>query len=200
MNMNSIDEYTFCNILSFLQPIELCKMRCLNKWSSQQTNKWLQNIYKSIHLEDISCPKCGSLICNKVLNHSYFYDLIEENEHRSLYIKYNYNKFTPFNFFMPSVERYQLMCDECDNIEDENAHSGNMFFPYRGTRRYYLSVFSGYKKWAALIKYDDAYSNISWNEYKCFIEDDEDDYDMNDMNDAFSSYTYYTYNIMPDML
>jgi hypothetical protein len=96
---------------------------------------------------------------------------------------------------MPSVERHQLLCDDCDVIEDENVQTGRVFFPRRGTRNYYLTIINEeFTKWAVLIEYDDKLSTIKWNEYKCFINEDEDESYMDVEYSYHNHHNYLQYS------
>lgn len=178
--MNKIDEYTFYTILSFCQPYDLCKIRHLDKWSNKYVNVFLQKTIGALYLEEFACPSCGSFLndertSKKVINDGYFYDIQYESMDRVEYIKNNFNHYTPFNFFMPLIERCQLLCDTCDAEECDRMICGKMLFPRRGSRNYYLNTVydSLRRKWAVLIQYDEN-TFIRWNEYKCFIIDEEE--------------------------
>lgn len=185
--MNKIDEYNFYNILSFLQPYDLCKIRCLDRWSNKYTNRFLQKMIGTFQLEEFACPNCGSFIDNdqkiykKVINDAYFYDIQYESIDRINYMKHNFNHYMPFHFFTPLIERCQLLCDDCDCQESEDVLCGKILFPRRGMRNYYLNIVTDSfgRNWTVLMNYEEN-NFIRWNEYKCFLPEDSDYNSYND--------------------
>ena len=108
--MNTISYDSLKNILSFLQPREVCKMRYLTRETCRVSNAYLLMTYKTVCIESYVCPSCGNYYkCDEnELNHSYFYDLpygdVEEEERRINTIQ----KMHPRN----EVKRMQLVCDD----------------------------------------------------------------------------------------
>lgn len=189
--MNTISYDSFKNILSFLEPLELCQTRVLNRECYRVTDQFLEKTYHSINLNDYVCPSCGCYyVCNNEkneMNHSYFYDLPygdqeeEEDRMKSVQRVYRFNE----------VRRFQLFCDTCEGKEieiDYKTYVKNISYlkkqilPYGGDRHYEIRVFgrgTNYP-WIALLyhsydndeegsPYDDN-DMILWNEIRSFIE------------------------------
>lgn len=188
--MNSVSYDSFKNILSFLEPLDLCQIRVLNRESHNVTDQFLKKTYDSIDLNNYVCPSCACYYVSNdkknEINHSYFYDLpygdpeVEEDRMKSVDRVYRFNE----------VIRSQLICDECEGKEIEIDYRnyvknvGNLkkqVLPYGGNRQYEIRVFgrgTNYP-WMALLyhSYDsdegDAYDDnktILWNEIRSFIE------------------------------
>lgn len=197
-NMNTIDQYTFMNVLGFLQPRELCRIRRLNKWMNRECDGWLTRQIGKTCLESLACPKCGDFIENiqeseREINHSYYYDILYDmSPNRPDHRREKMNSFLRGMFYMchyfrepdsifnkPEVKRCQLLCDECETIEDDQIINleERREWNWRGGREYavcqlYDTVMN--VKWAVVIRYNR--NTIRWNEYRCFLSEEQDEY------------------------
>lgn len=192
--MNTISYDSFKNILSFLEPLDLCETRTLNRECHSITDQFLEKTYDTVNLNNYACPSCGCYYVSNnernEINHSYFYDLPygdpyeEEDRMKSVQRVYRFNE----------VRRFQLVCDTCEGKEidiDYRNYVKNVngvrkhIFPYGGDRQYEIRVFGRgtNNPWmAALYHTYSSYSNdmegsayddndtILWNEIRSFIE------------------------------
>jgi hypothetical protein len=72
--MNSSD--TLSIICSFLQPLELCRLRAVGKYYTPIVDQWLMKAYRRICVENWACPQCGDLLDEYEITYTSFYDVI----------------------------------------------------------------------------------------------------------------------------
>ena len=153
---------TFKIICSFLNPLDLVTCRKLSKHCKIWTNEFLFAKFNTINMEKYACPKCGDFIDQTDLsNYSDFNDyfLCEENKlERLTKINEWFNRNYIFN-----VERKNILCDRCEIIED---YEDNLYFRYKGSRRYILNSYFSLYSWASLCIIDRDDQKGYWNEYR----------------------------------
>lgn len=177
--MNTISYDSFKNILSFLQPLELCKIRLLNRECHHVTDNFLQSYYKTIQLDSYVCPSCGnyymSMSNENEITHSYFYDLLygdeREEMHRLNSISKAYKNYV--------VKRVQLLCDNCEGNEMDvdfieymscQSRLKKYLLPYSGNREYELNLFGRGTNYPwFVLTYRSIDNHILWNEIRSFI-------------------------------
>lgn len=188
--MNKLEKDIFHQIFLYLNPIELIRIRVLNKYINNVSNIYVNKIlnqYKKKNLIELTCPKCGSWIEDISINKYYgFKDLLgyfmneeEEKEQRYDDLK---SWFTSIN--VDSYKRKKLLCDECEYYE-ENPDEYPIF-KYSGYNDYKIIVIysSRYdKKWSFIFFVNN--KNIAyWNDYL----KSHDEYEYNE------EYNEYEYN------
>lgn len=151
---------TFLLVCSFLQPLEICRMRYLSSYHHKTCDRWLTHTRKKINLQDETCPKCGKWVSDEdITNDPTFYELLYGNIEE---IEEDRIEFIQNTLRSETIERTMLLCDECTYIEEEPS---NLFFRYKGNRRYVLTIIQHpISPWSFL-----ATSNL-WNECRLFIE------------------------------
>jgi hypothetical protein len=180
--MNSAD--TLSIICSFLQPIELCRLRAVGKYYTPIVDQWLMKSYHRICIEEWACPQCGDLLEENEITYTSFYDVMYGDIDRIERSRYQY--ISDFSKYTKNV-RVQLLCDQCENEEKFDPKAGDVRFRFQGNRSYQLVVIrTNVLPWAFLVYRirDELY----WNEcraiispilpnyeyYKYYDEDDED--------------------------
>ena len=133
--MNSQDSLSI--ICSFLQPLELCRLRSVGKHYESTVSLFLMKKYDTVSIEHLSCPQCGNLCENDEITDPSFYDILYGNTSRI-----ESQRYSDISYF--SNEEYkirtQLRCEDCDNYEIEDPKNGFVMFRYRGSRSYKLVV------------------------------------------------------------
>jgi len=179
-NMNSAD--TLSIICSFLQPIELCRLRAVGKYYTPIIDQWLIKTYRGICIEEWACPQCGDLLDTSEITYTSFYDVMYGNVDRIERSRYEY--ISDFSKYTTNT-RLQLLCDHCENDEELAPKSGNIRFRFQGNRSYQLVVIrTNVLPWAFLLYR--AKDILYWNEFRAIIspspiynfeyyDDDEDD-------------------------
>lgn len=176
--MNSAD--TISIICSFLQPIELCRLRAVGKYYTPIIDQWLMKAYHRICVEELACPQCGDLLEQDEITYTSFYDVMYGDVDRIERSRYQY--ISEFSKYTKNT-RVQLLCDQCENEEKLDIKSGDIRFRFQGNRSYQLVVIrTNVLPWAFLV-----YRNrdtLYWNEFRAIIapilnfeyyEDDDDD-------------------------
>jgi hypothetical protein len=176
--MNTISYDSFKNILSFLQPLELCKLRYTNHEYHRVTDQYLQAHYQTIVLDSYVCPSCGKYYQGNEneINHSYFYDIPYGDEREEMH---RLHSMSNVYSYYTSVKRVQLFCDDCDgneidiNFNDYTSYSSivkKKLLPYRGKRDYELHLFGRGTNYPWIVlTYHDINNHVLWNEVRSFI-------------------------------
>ena len=191
--MNSAD--TLSIICSFLQPIELCRLRAVGKHYTPIVDQWLMKAYRTLCIEEWACPQCGDLLDKSEITYTSFYDVmygdIDSIE------RYRYEYISNFSKYTPNT-RVQLLCDECENEEKLDPKSGDTRFRFQGNRSYQIVVnrLNYVLPWAFLLYRNLSRDTLYWNEFRAIIspssikykfeyyeDDDDDDDDMDDDED-----------------
>jgi hypothetical protein len=169
---------TFLIICSFLQPLEICRMRYLSSHHNKICDNWLtkRKFGSEINLQNDACPQCGKWLFEEDIEADpTFYDLLYGNiqeieESRTDYVN--------------DKERRHLLCEECVNDEKE---FDDLRFRYKGSRKYQLTIIHHpTHPWAFLT------SSNFWNEFRTFIPSfgiyrengSSDSYDTDEMEDV----------------
>ena len=162
--MNAKD--TFQIICSFLQPIELVRVRKLSKIHNEWTNNYTLKKHNTINLQDKTCPKCGHWITScDISNYNDFYDYFLMDEWKRFRFS-QINEWFNSNYVF-DVKRQTLLCEDCEPIEDYSSNFYT-FFRYKGTREYTLVSFYGLYSWSALCIVNETRDDRKgyWNEYR----------------------------------
>ena len=171
--MKHFDSDTLFIICSFLQPLELCSLRSVGKHYLLTVNFFLKKTYNTLCIEEWACPQCGDHLVKDEITYTSFYDILygnidecERSRYREVSHTLGYNN-------IPI--RSQLLCDNCENEEIEDPHSGPLLFKYRGSRVYQLVVNRWHPilPWAFLFhKVNDKVNGdsiIYWNQFRSII-------------------------------
>ena len=172
--MNNKD--LFLNILSFLQPLQIVKMRYLSSYHNKWCDTYLKKNMKGKSIEKYACPFCGNFINNDdISNYTGFYyeyggGQINE-EHRIGEVEERLS-----NSYI-EIERKPILCEECERKEDEEEYFDeyeiNTMMKYRGNREYKLNSMNNWTM-LSIIDYNDG--KIYWDEYRKIILPDMFDY------------------------
>ena len=191
--MNSAD--TLSIICSFLQPLELCRLRTVGKHYTPIVDQWLTKTYHGICVEDRACPQCGDLLDESEITYTSFYDVMYGNVDRTE--RYRYKTVSDFSKYLKNT-RVQLLCDNCENSEEDDPRCGKVHFRFQGDRSYQLFIDRSFREigcnilpWAFLFYINRSKETLYWNEFRAIIAptfeygygDDTDDDDMDDDED-----------------
>jgi len=160
---------TFLIICSFLQPLEICRMRYLSSHHNKICDKWLSKRKFGLNLQNEACPQCGKWLFEEdITSDTTFYDVLYGNIEEIEESRIDY---------VDGKERRHLLCEEC--LYDEKEFE-DLRFRYKGSRKYQLTiVHHPTYPWAFLT------SSNFWNEFRTFIPSfgiyREDDDEMEDV-------------------
>lgn len=199
--MNKLNQDIFHIIFLYLNPLELIKMKRLNKYINNVSNIYIKKIletYKKKELVDLTCPKCGSWVEDTPLEKFYgFKDLLGYlmNEEEEKEQRYEDLKLWFSSISVDSYKRKKLLCDDCEYYEE--SPDEYPIFKYSGYKDYKVVVIysSRYdKKWSFIsfvneknIAYWNDYLKSHYNEYNYYSEYN----DYNDYNSDTNEYTEY---------
>lgn len=191
--MNSPD--TLSIICSFLQPLELCRLRSVGKYYTPIVDQWVTKTYGEICVEEWACPQCGDLLDQSEITYTSFYDVMYGNVDRTE--RYRYKTVSDFSKYLKST-RVQILCDECENTEEEDPRCGKVHFRFQGNRSYQLFIDRSFREigcnilpWAFLFYINQSKETLYWNEFRSIISptptfqfgDGTDTDDMDDDDD-----------------
>lgn len=169
----------FSNVLSFLQPIQLSKMRYLSShhksWSDIYLKKNMNMNGNKKNIEKYACPFCGNFINKDDLSNytGFYYDGYSYmNEEKRI----GQVEMTLSNAYL-DIERKPLLCEDCESKEDYDDYVDiyeiNTKMRYRGNREYNLHIMNN---WAFISLVDYNEGKIYWDEYRKVILEDTFDY------------------------
>lgn len=174
---------TFNIICSFLGPLDLVRIRRLDRLRNGWTNTYLKKTLKldTFDLEEKACPICGDFLEeNDISSYTGFSDLIYyvyTQESRIEYVEGIYEGC--------SYTRTCLLCDTCEYKEDYEDYNhweiDDLPFRYKGKRVYHCHAVDDYVlPWTFIYRKID--KTILWNQYHKVNEpiEYEDEEDMED--------------------
>ena len=182
MNMNSCD--TLLIICSFLQPLELCRLRAVGKYYTPVVDQWLKKTYRGIHIEEWACPQCGDLLDECEITYTSFYDVMYG--HIDRIERSRYRTISDFSKYMTNT-RIQILCDSCENEEKFDPKTSKVRFRFQGNRSYQLVVdHSSVFPWAFLCYINRTKDILYWNEFRSIISEEDVDTIGQDIGDYIS--------------
>ena len=70
-----LDPNTVSIIIEFLSPLELSRLRCVNRFFRDTVSRVLQHSLETCELESYACPMCGGWYkCQNLNDYSEFFD------------------------------------------------------------------------------------------------------------------------------
>lgn len=196
--MNSPD--TLSIICSFLQPLEICRLRSVGKYYTSIVDEWLMKTYDKICVEEWACPQCGDLLDKDEITYTSFYDVMYGNVERTE--RYRYKTVSDFSKYLTNT-RVQILCDLCENDEKLDPSGGKVHFRFQGNRSYQLFIDRSCNilPWAFVFYINRSKETLYWNEFRSiiaprfnFVESSDEDYndynesDADDMDDEDESW------------
>jgi hypothetical protein len=195
--MNNLNKDIFHIIFLYLNPLELTKIKKLNKYINNVSNNYIKKIletHKKNNLIDLVCPKCGSWTEDIYLEKFYgFKDLLGYlmNEEEEKEERYEVLKSWFSSILVDSYKRKKLLCDDCEYYEE--SPDEYPIFKYSGHKDYKIVVIYSSrhnKKWS-FISFVNEKNIAYWNDYlKSHYNNDITEYEYDsDTNE------YYNRNI-----